>query len=133
ATVSVMPLPTHTSWSAQTRSLRATGRPLLPGDRQRLQRPESDAGLIFQLLPFDLQAREPLRQGLEDLLTLHARQGRAQTMVDPIAEGHVRVRLPGNVELVGVGEHLGIAIGGRYEPADAIVLAPHLVPHLDIL
>src|SRR5580704_15761083 len=76
AIVSHMAFPTHTSWSTRTRSLRATDSPLLPSDRQRLQRPERDAGLILQLLRLDLQPREPFRQGLEDLLTLDARQGR---------------------------------------------------------
>src|SRR6267154_5127756 len=50
AIVSHMAFPTHTSWSTRTRNLRATGSLLLPGDRQRFQRPEGDARLIVQLL-----------------------------------------------------------------------------------
>src|SRR5204863_4414165 len=38
AIVSHMAFPTQTSWSTRTRSVRATDRLLLPGDRQRLQR-----------------------------------------------------------------------------------------------
>jgi hypothetical protein len=72
-------------------------------------------------------------QSLEDLLTLDPRQGRAQAVVHAISEGHVGVRLPRDVELVGVGEHVGIPIGRGDEPADAIVLAHHLVAHLEIL
>src|SRR6266704_2679315 len=67
AIVSHIAFPTQTSWSTQTRSLRAKGFLLLPGNRQRFQRPEGDARLIFQLRR-DLQVREALRQGLEDLL-----------------------------------------------------------------
>src|SRR5260370_23620247 len=132
AIVTHMALPTQTSWSTRTRSLRATGRPLLPGDRQRFQRAEGDARLIVQLLGSYLQVGEALRERLEDLLTFHPSQGRPEAVVNPISESHVRVRLSGNVEPVGIGEHLGIAIGGGDEPADAIVLAHHLVAHLDI-
>src|SRR5438132_4526996 len=70
AIVSHMAFPTQTSWSTQTRSLRAIDGPLLPGNRQRFQRPEGDAGLILQLRGRRLQVREALRQGLEDLLAL---------------------------------------------------------------
>src|ERR1700730_17451603 len=130
AMVSHMAFPTHTSWSTRTRSLRAKGFLLLPSDRQRFQRPERDTGLIVKFLRLELEAGEPFCQGLEHFLTLDTRQGRAQAVVNPISEGHVGVRLPGDVELFGVGEHIGIAIGGGDEPADAIVLAHNLVPHL---
>src|SRR3984893_11662972 len=130
AIVSHMAFPTQTSWSTRTRNLRAKGFLLLPGHRQRFQRPERDTGLIVKLLRLELEAGEPFCQGLEDFLTLDTRQGRAQAVVNPISEGHVGVRLPGDVELFGVGEHIGIAIGGGDEPADAIVLAHNLVPHL---
>src|SRR5260370_3550967 len=99
AIVSHMALPTQTSWSTRTRNLRATDWPLLPGDRQRFQRAEGDARLIVQLLGSYLQVGEALRERLEDLLTLDPRQGRAQAVMNAISEGHVRVRLPGNVEL----------------------------------
>src|SRR2546430_7415192 len=56
AIVSHMAFPTQTSWSTQTRSLRANGFLLLPGDRQGFQRPERDTGLIVQLLRLELEA-----------------------------------------------------------------------------
>src|SRR5439155_7140256 len=111
AIVSHMAFPTQTSWSTRTRSVRATDRLLLPGDRQRLQRAERDARLIIQVLRLELEVGEPLCQSLEDFLTLDTSQGRAQAMVNSISEGHVRVRLPADIEFVGVGEHIRIAVG----------------------
>src|SRR6516164_366452 len=96
--VSHIALPTHTLWSTRMRSFRVTGILLMPGDRQRLQGAEGDARLVFELFCLHLEVGEALGQRLEHLLTLDPCQGRAQAMVHAVAKGHMRVRLPGDVE-----------------------------------
>src|SRR6516165_4672343 len=49
------------------------------------------------------------------------------------AESDVLVRPAGDIELVRVFEHVGVAIGRGNEPADTVVLFQQLAPHLDIL
>src|SRR5277367_1814710 len=98
AIVSHIAFPTQTCWSTQTRSLRAIACLLMPADRQRLQRPERDTGLIFQILCYRLEFREPLRQRLEHLLSLDTGQCRAQTMMRSRSESDMLVRMASDVE-----------------------------------
>src|ERR1700687_3781865 len=105
ANVSHMALPTQRRWSTRTRTFLAINRPLLPVDRKRLQRPEGDARLVFQLLVIEPEAGEALRQGLEHLLALDPRQRRPQAVVDTRAEGDMLVRPPRDVEMIGLLEH----------------------------
>src|SRR6516165_7070804 len=102
------------------RSLRGIERLLLPGHRQRFERAERDARLIVQLLGRRRQVWEALGQSLEDLLAFDPRQGRTQAVVNSVSEGHMRVWLPRNVEPVGFGEHVGIAVGRRDKPANTV-------------
>ena len=65
---------------------------LIPGNGQRLEGPEGDAGLVVQLVLGGVQVQgvEALGEGLESLLALHPHQGGAQAVVDAGAKGHVR-------------------------------------------
>ena len=62
---------------------------LVPGNGQRLQRPEGDAGLVFQFVlgGVQLQGLEALGEGLESLLSLHPRPG---------SDGYLRQRPHGD-------------------------------------
>src|SRR5439155_19998219 len=74
-------------------------RPLLPADRQRFQRPEGDARLIFQPLVVEPEDGDALGQGLEHLLALELRQGRATAVMNSWAEGE-RVGRPTGVVVI---------------------------------
>src|SRR5215469_6687115 len=133
AYVSHIALPTQRRWSTRTRSLRAIAASLLPMDRQRLERPEGDARLIFQRFVIDLEAREALGERFEHLLTFDPRQRGAEAMMNTRAKSDVLVRPALDVEGVRLLEHAGIAISGGNEPADAIVFFQDFAAHLDIL
>src|SRR5438105_1760371 len=75
-------------------------------------------------LAVPLDASHAREQLLEHDADLHARQRRSQAEVRPAAaEGHVRVRLPSDVETVRVDEHLAVVVR-RDEPHHHLVAAP---------
>src|SRR5262245_41229404 len=128
-----MAFPTHLTWSTRTRSLGAIAARLVPRHRQRSDRPEGDAGLVFQLLRFQVQRGEPLHERLERLLALHARQCRPETVVNPRTEGHVGIRVAGDIEPIRVGELRWVPVGRSDEPPRPVQLADDDVPERDIV
>src|SRR5262249_32544717 len=115
-----------------TRSARAMATSSVPGHGERFERPECDAGLILQLFRCQMELWEPIDQGGESLLTLDTGQRRPETMMDPGAESHVRVRIPRDVEPVRLRELRGVAIGRRNEPPSPIEFAKDVATQLDI-
>src|SRR5262245_1391572 len=105
---------------------------LVPGHGERFERPECDAWLIFQLFLYQMERWEPIDQGGESLLTLDAGQRRPETLMDPGSESYVRVRIPRDVEPVGLREPRGVAIGRRNEPPSPIEFAKDVAPQFDI-
>src|SRR6516164_1298703 len=81
---------------------------LVPVNRQRLQRPEGDARLIFQRLIVELEAGEALGQRLEHLLALDPCQRRAETVMNTRAESDMLVWPASDVKTVGLLELVGI-------------------------
>src|SRR5262245_13651930 len=128
-----MAFPTHLTWSTRTRSLGAIAACLVPRHRERLDRPEGDTRLIFQLLRFQVQRGEPLHERLERLLALHARQCCPETVVDSRTEGHVGIRVAGDIETVRVGELRWDPVGRGDEPSRPVELADDDVTELDIV
>src|SRR4029450_13939323 len=101
----------HNLWFL-TPSLLAPVAPRMPRDRQAYQGAESIAGMVLQVLGLQGELVEPLRQGLEGLLPLQPGQGGAQAVMDARPEGHMGVRIAGNVKLVRLREYPGVPIGG---------------------
>src|SRR5688572_19149352 len=85
---------------------------------KRFQAAEQEARLAADRAVNQLKTGEPLENGAEGKLTLQAPQGRSDAVMASVAEGDVLVARSGNVEPVGVGELLRVAVGRRQRDED---------------
>src|SRR3954454_8968978 len=88
------------TWTSRRRSRLADGRPS-PGQRQAVQ--SVDRGAVPEFgLAGQAQSGKALQERWEGHAHLDAGQGRAEAVVDAVAEGQVRGRGAGDVEDVAV-------------------------------
>src|SRR5262245_26270947 len=89
----------------------------LPGDRQIMHAVDLHIVLEADRLERRRQPEpgQPAEEGGIDHLQLVARQRLAEALVDAVAEGEVFGRVAREIELVGLGEHALVAIGGGEE------------------
>src|SRR4029453_5711850 len=108
----------------------------VPGDREALH-PVDVRGLRAQANVFsrygETQRGEAVDQRGERDPHLDAGQLLTQALVDAVAEGQVPAVLPAEVEHVGIGEALGVAVGGVVRQDDRRTGLDGLAAHLDVL
>src|SRR5205814_5504341 len=89
-----------------------TSRARSKGHRQRRQSPQHDVLLVLELLARKGEVVDAGRDRCQRHLSLDPRQRCAQTEVSAQAERQMAVFLAADVEGVGVGELLGVTVGG---------------------
>ena len=78
------------------------------------------------------QPRHPPQQGRDRQLGFKPCQGRAQTVVDTVAEGDMRVVLTGDIEPVGCGKLRRVMVGRAEHNQDLLVLLNTLAANFDL-
>ena len=78
------------------------------------------------------QSRQVLGQAPRGDGPFEARQGCAEAEMDAVAEGHVHVLRPADIEALWILDRLGIAIGRIDEGEDALALSDRLAAQFEI-
>ena len=76
---------------------------------------------------------EGVEQRLEGDKAFHARQGRAQAVMDAAAEGHVLAGVAGDVQSMRLGEGGGIAVGRSQDQQDFVSFPDLVAEEVEIL
>src|SRR5712691_9812626 len=105
----------------------------MPRDGQADQGATTYAEMVLQMLGLQRELVKPLGQGLEALLPLQPGQGGAQAVMDARPEGHMGVRIAGDVKPVRLREHFGVPVGGGDEAQYPVVLTNALALQFHIL
>ena len=99
---------------------------------QRLQSPQPEIRAPLDRLRHKRDVREPTQEGLEYDLPFHASQRSAKTKVSGITERQMTIVFTGDVEFVGIGKALGIAVSGGHHRDHRLSLLDQLATHLPV-